>query len=174
MTDAPPPATEADLTARLGALGIHPVRHAHPPLFTVEQSQALRGALPGAHTKNLFLREKKGGHLLVCCLEDRAMRVKDVARAAGAKPPSFASEADLFAMLGVRPGSVTPFALINDSARLVRLILDAQMMRSEILNFHPLHNEATLAISSTDLMRFFASTGHDPLLLDFDALDQGA
>jgi Ala-tRNA(Pro) deacylase len=85
MTDAPPPATEADLTARLGALGIHPVRHAHPPLFTVEQSQALRGALPGAHTKNLFLREKKGGHLLVCCLEDRAMRVKDVARAAGAK-----------------------------------------------------------------------------------------
>jgi Ala-tRNA(Pro) deacylase len=166
-----PPATEETLAAHLGALGISAARHGHPPLHSVEQSRALRGTLPGAHTKNLFLKEKKGGFWLVCCLEDRAIRVKDVARAAGAKPPSFASADDLFARLGVRPGAVTPFALINDREVSVRLILDAQMMAHEILNFHPLHNEATLAISSDGLLRFLASTGHTPVMVDFDALD---
>lgn len=166
-------AVEADLTAMLADLGIRTLRHAHPPLHSVEDSQALRGDLPGAHTKNLFLKDKKGAFMLVSCLENRVVRVKDVARAAGAKPPSFAKPEDLWARLGVRPGAVTPFALINDSDHAVRLVLDKRMMAHEVVNFHPLHNEATLALSPADLMRFFAATGHDPLILDFDALEIG-
>lgn len=166
-------AAEADLTALLSRLGIEAVRHGHPPLFSVEESRDLRGDLPGAHTKNLFLRDKKGAFMLVSCLEDRAVRVKDVARAAGAKPPSFAKPADLWDRLGVRPGSVTPFALMNDRDHAVRLVLDQQMMAHDLVNFHPLHNEATLALPPADLMRFFAFTGHVPVLVDFDALDTG-
>ncbi|MFT4794698.1 MAG: Ala-tRNA(Pro) deacylase [Paracoccaceae bacterium] len=164
-------AAEADLMAMLARLGINALRHAHPPLHSVEDSQALRGDLPGAHTKNLFLKDKKGEFLLVSCLEGRAIRVKDVARAAGTKPPSFAKPEDLWNRLGVRPGAVTPFALINDVDQRVRLVLDRQMMAHDVVNFHPLHNEATLALTPADLMRFFAATGHDPLLLDFDALE---
>lgn len=164
-------ATEADLTAMLTRLGIDAARHAHPALHSVEESRALRGDMPGGHTKNLFLKDKKGAFLLVSCLEDRAIRVKDVARAAGARPPSFAKPEDLWDRLGVRPGSVTPFALINDRDHAVRLVLDQQLMAHDLVNFHPLHNEATLALTPADLLRFLAATGHDPVLVDFDALE---
>lgn len=172
-TTQPAKASEDDLYAFLETLGVRWTRHGHPPLFTVEESQALRGELPGGHCKNMFLKERKGGYWLAVCLEDRAIRIKHLEKAAGAKRLSFGDEAALWDLLGVRPGAVTPYALINDrEARAVRLILDRQMLEHEILNFHPLHNEATIAISTGDLMRFFAATGHEPVVVDFDALEE--
>lgn len=169
-----PVAAEAKLLARLDALGIVYARHAHPPLRTVEESRALRGTMPGAHCKNLFLREKKGGLWLAVCEEARAIRIRDLEKAVGAKNVSFGSAERLGEALGVLPGAVTPLSLVNDAERRVRLILDAQMMQAEVLNCHPLHNEATVAIATADLRRLFAETGHEPVEVDFDALEAAA
>lgn len=169
---ADPLEAETRLLATLDALGIPCVRHGHPPLHTVEESQALRGTLPGAHCKNLFLKERKGGFKLVVCGEARRIRIPDIARAAGIGRCSFGSAEALGEHLAVRPGAVTPMALINDPQHHVGLILDAQMMQAETLNCHPLHNEATIAIPTEGLRRFFAATGHAPLELDFDALER--
>jgi Ala-tRNA(Pro) deacylase len=163
--------TETDLYAFLETHGISWTRHTHPPLHTVEESRALRGEMPGGHCKNLFLKERKGGFWLAVCLEDREIRIKHLEKAVGARRLSFGNSDDLSDRLGVLPGAVTPFALINDPAGEVRLILDRQMLDHEILNYHPLHNEATIAMSSADLLRFFAATGHAPLIVDFDDLE---
>jgi Ala-tRNA(Pro) deacylase len=174
MTDAPEretAASEADLLALLDRIGVAYRRHVHPPLHTVEESRALRGELPGGHTKNLFLKDRKGGFWLATCLEDRRISVNDLSRVAEAKRMSFGSAEDLWRTIGVRPGAVTPFALMNDADGAVRLILDRRMLERDPLNFHPLHNEATLAVSPDGLMRFFAETGHAPLILDFDELE---
>ncbi|WP_339947107.1 prolyl-tRNA synthetase associated domain-containing protein [uncultured Albimonas sp.] len=169
-----PFAAEAALLARLDALGIGYVRHAHPALRTVEESRALRGTLPGAHCKNLFLKDKRTGFWLAVCEEDRAIRIPDLARALGAKRFSFGAPEDMGRLLGVRPGAVTSLGLINDTGGEMRLALDAQMMAAEALNVHPLHNEATVAIATADLRRFFAATGHAPVEVDFDALEAQA
>ncbi len=169
---ADPEAAEARLLARLDALGVAHVRHGHPPLRTVEESRALRGTMPGAHCKNLFLKDRKGGLWLAVCEEARAIRIRDLAKAVGAKGFSFASAQLLGEVLGVSPGAVTPLALVNDAERRVRLVLDAQMMEAEVLNCHPLHNEATVAVATRDLRRLFAQTGHEPVEVDFDALER--
>ena len=170
-----PVAAEAALLARLDALGISYVRHAHEALHTVEQSQALRGTMPGAHCKNLFLKERKGGFWLAVCTETRAIRIPDLARAVGAKGRfSFGSPVDMGRLLGLKPGAVTSLGLINDVGREIRLILDAQMMANEVLNVHPLHNEATIALKTADLRRLFQDTGHAPVEVDFDALEAQA
>ncbi len=174
MTDAPEretAASEDDLLALLDRLGVGYRRHAHPPLHTVEESRALRGEMPGGHTKNLFLKERSGGYWLATCLEDRRISVNDLSRAAGAKRMSFGSGEDLWRILGVRPGAVTPLALMNDSGGAARLILDRGMLAHDLINVHPLHNEATVALSPDGLLRFFAETGHEPLILDFDELE---
>lgn len=151
--------------------GLAWTRYDHPPLHTVEESRALRGEMPGGHCKNLFLKERKGGFWLAVCLEDREIRIRDLEKAVGAKRLSFGNAETLEEMLGVQPGAVTPFALMNDAAGAVRLVLDKQMLEWDVLNYHPLHNEATIAISTSDLLRFFAATGHEPLIVDFDALE---
>ncbi|MEM7523586.1 MAG: prolyl-tRNA synthetase associated domain-containing protein [Pseudomonadota bacterium] len=168
----PPPAVETALLAFLDGIGVAYDLHRHVPLFTVEDSKAATGHLPGAHTKNLFLKEKKGGLILVTCLEDRRIRIKDLEKAVGAKRLSFGS-ADLLAeVLGVIPGSVTPFALFNDrEERRVRMIVDQEMMSMTPLNFHPLHNEATIVVSPAGLSAFFAETGHAAEALDFAPLE---
>lgn len=168
------PAGEAELYALLRAHGIAYTHHAHPPFFTVADSRAHRGEHPGAHCKNMFLREKKGGLWLVTCLEHRQIRIRDLERAIGARGCSFGKAELLWDALGVTPGAVTPFAALNDRERRVRVVLDRQMMQAETLNAHPLHNEATTAVATGDLMRFFALTGHEPLLVDFDALEAQA
>lgn len=169
-------AAEARLSAFLSRIGVSVHRHAHPPLHTVEDSQAFRDALPdthdGAHTKNLFLKERKGGLWLVVCLEDRRIRIPDLSKALDARRFSFGPAELLWETLGVRPGAVSPFALINDiEAQNVRLALDAQMMQARAMNFHPLHNHATVAISNEDMTKFIAACGHAPTLVDFDALE---
>jgi Ala-tRNA(Pro) deacylase len=174
--DAPRPGhlDEAGLYALLDRLGIGYAHHTHPPLRTVADSQALRGALPGAHVKNMFLAGKKGGLWLVTCLEDRRIRIRDLEKAVGARNTSFGKPEALMEALGVLPGAVTPFALANDREHRVRFVLDAAIMEAALVNAHPLHNEATTAIATADLPRFLEATGHAALMLDFAPLEEAA
>ena len=165
--DAPPTSPEA-LLAFLADLGIEVAVHRHPPLFTVEDSKALRGDLPGGHCKNLFLKDKKGQVWLVVTLEDRRVDMKSLDKTIGAARLSFASADRLWAMLGVRPGAVTPMAAINDRDGAVRVVLDKAMLARDPLNYHPLVNDQTIAIRPDDLIAFLKATGHDPLILDLD------
>ncbi len=163
------PATPEALFRRLQALGIEVETHHHAAMFTVADSKGLRGDLPGAHCKSLFLRDKKKAMWLVVALEDRRLDLKILAGLIGAARLSFASADRLMQRLGVEPGSVTPFALINDMAdggARVGVVLDAEMMQAALVNYHPLTNKATTAIAPPDLLRFIADCGHHPLIVD--------
>jgi Ala-tRNA(Pro) deacylase len=156
-------ATADDLFAFLDRLGIKHASVRHAPLFTVEQSRALRGTIPGGHTKNLFLKDKKGALFLVVALEDDAIDLKGLHRLLDASGRfSFGSPELLRETLGVEPGSVTPFGAMNDGARRVQIVLDAAMMRHDLLNYHPLINTMTTSIARDDLLRFLEATGHPP------------
>ena len=168
------PATREELFARLDALGIAHTTREHPPAFTVEDARALRGAIPGAHTKNLFLKDKKGRLWLIVALEDTAVDLKTLHRRIGAARLSFGRAELLEEVLGVRPGSVTPFALINDPEGRVTVVLDEAMLAYGTLNFHPLENTATTSISREDFLRFLRDTGHEPLIVDVTRGDAGA
>jgi len=168
----PMPATPAMLFARLDELGIRHLTHTHPPVFTVAEAVALRGALPGGHTKNLFLKDKKGGLWLAVMLEERRTDLKQLADALGAPRFSFGGGELLYEVLGVRAGSVTPFALINDAAHQVTVVLDRGMLAHDPLNYHPLENDRTTAIAPDDLIRFIASCGHEPRILDLAPFDR--
>lgn len=157
------PASPEDLFAFLDRLGISHSTVAHPPLFTVEESQALRGKIPGGHTKNLFLRDKKGVLVLVVASEDATIDLKGLHRLLGASGRfSFGSADLLMQHLGVTPGSVTPFSAINDAERQVTVVLDRAMMEHAVLNYHPLTNTMTTAIARDDLVKFLEATGHPP------------
>ena len=157
------PETPAQLFAALDALGIKYSTVKHPPLFTVEQSRNLRGQIPGGHTKNLFLRDKKYAIYLVVTLEDAEIDLKGLHRQLGASGRfSFGSPDLMREVLGVEPGSVTPFGAINDTEGRVTVVLDAAMMEHETLNFHPLVNIMTTSIMRADLVKFLESTGHVP------------
>ena len=165
---------EAELYALFRQHGIGWTRHSQPPLHTVEENRALRGELPGAHVKNMFLKDRKGQLWLVTCLEDRQIRIRDQEKEIGAQKCSFAKPEVLWQAVGLRPGAVSPFGLINDPGHAVRVVLDRQMLNFDPINAHPLHNEATMAISVADFRRFLRITGHEPLLVDFDALEAKA
>ena len=157
------PATPSDLFTFLDRLGIAHPTVTHPALFTVEQSRALRGTIPGGHTKNLFLKDKKGTLFLVTALEHAVIELKSLHRLLGAGGRFSFGSADLLReTLGVEPGAVTPFAAINDTERRVRVVLDAAMMQHETLNYHPLVNTMTTSIARADLVRFLEQTGHPP------------
>jgi Ala-tRNA(Pro) deacylase len=156
-------ATPQDLFAELNRLGIAYRTIEHPPLFTVEQSRALRGQIPGGHTKNLFLKDKKGALFLVSALEDAAIELKSLHRLLGAGGRfSFGSAELLRETLGVEPGAVTPLAAMNDRPRRVSIVLDAELMGHEIVNCHPLVNTMTISMAAPDLLRFLEATGHSP------------
>jgi Ala-tRNA(Pro) deacylase len=160
------PATPADLFVILDRLDIPHTTITHPPLFTVEQSRALRGRIPGGHTKNLFLKDKKDALFLVVAVEDAAIELKTLHRLLGASGRfSFGSAELLGAVLGVIPGAVTPFAAMNDTAGRVTVVLDAAMMTHDILNYHPLDNTMTTTIARDDLVRFLVATGHQPRIM---------
>ena len=156
------PASRADLLAYLDRLGIATVTVDHPPLFTVEQSRALRGAIPGGHTKNLFLKDKKDAVFLVVAEEDAEIDMKRLHERIGSARLSFGRPELLADLLGVIPGAVTPFGVINDTTGRVAVILDEPLMRHEQLNFHPLDNSATTTIGRDDLWTFLKATGHEP------------
>jgi Ala-tRNA(Pro) deacylase len=157
------PASPEDLFAFLDRLGTVHSTVNHPALFTVEQSRTLRGQIPGGHTKNLFLRDKKGAFYLVVALEDAAIALKDLHRRLGASGRlSFGSAEAMGELLGVVPGSVTPFAAINDTTGQVTVILDRAMLDYDVLNFHPLVNTMTTSIARDGLIKFLSETGHEP------------
>jgi len=157
------PATPDQLFAALDSLGINHSTVKHPPLFTVEQSRNLRGQIPGGHTKNLFLRDKKYAIYLVVTQEDADIDLKGLHRRLGANGRFSFGSADLMReVLGVEPGSVTPFGVINDTEGRVSVVLDAAMMEHQTLNYHPLVNTMTTSIGRDDLVKFLESTGHIP------------
>lgn len=159
--------TQAELFALLERLEIHTQTVEHPALYTVEQSRALRGTIAGAHTKNLFIKDKKSRYFLVTCDEDAEIDLKTIHQAIGASGRvSFGSPDRLLEYLGVLPGSVTVFGLINDHGGAVTMVFDERLLASEIINAHPLTNEATTSIGRDDLLRFVRETGHEPLTLN--------
>jgi len=175
------PAGEETLFAFLEQTGIATSTHRHPPLFTVAEAKRLRGDLPGGHAKTLLVKDKKGAMALAVVQEDRRVDLKWFAERLGMKRLSFASAERLKAELGVTPGAVTPFALVNrrdpsSASTPLAVVLDAGLMREDPLNFHPLHNAATTTISSDDLLRFIAACGYEPRVLEFaaGACDSGA
>ena len=160
------PATPDELFASLDRLGI-----AHP---TVTPSAAvhgravagLRGTIPGGHTKNLFLKDKKDALFLVTALEDAAIELKSLHRRLGATGRfSFGSAELMLETLGVEPGAVTPFGAINDTAGRVTVVLDAALMEHAIINAHPLVNTMTTSIARDDLVKFLEATGHAPRIV---------
>ncbi|WP_018388167.1 prolyl-tRNA synthetase associated domain-containing protein [Ancylobacter sp. FA202] len=160
------PLSRDELLARLAELGIPTRTVEHPPLFTVEDSQALRGDIAGGHTKNLFLKDKKGNLFLVVVEEETRVDLKNLHVPLGAASKlSFGSAELLEEVLGVKPGAVTAFGPVNDTQGRVTVVLDAELMAHEAINCHPLVNTATTTLASADLVRFLRATGHEPLVL---------
>lgn len=160
------PATPDDLFALFDRLGIRAVTHRHEPAFTVEEGHRVWGAIPGLHCKNLFLKDGKGKLWLVVAPADRRVDLKALPAKIGAARLSFGSASLLVEVLGIEPGSVTPFAVINDSGQRVSVVLDSWMMTQELVNYHPLRNDMTTTLTPAELTRFFEHTGHALRLVD--------
>jgi Ala-tRNA(Pro) deacylase len=165
-----PFATRQSLLARLEALGLATKTYDHAPVFTVEESQSIKVDMPGGHTKNLFLKDKKGAFLLISARDQTQINLKALHRPLACGRLSFGKPERLLEMLGVTPGSVTGFALINDPQAKVRFILDQALMEMDPVNFHPLENTATTAIAPDDFLTFAKACGHTPQIFDFAKL----
>jgi Ala-tRNA(Pro) deacylase len=169
MTDTKPK-TRDELFAFLDELGIQHATKDHAPVFTVAESVSLRDEIPGGHTKNLFVKDKKDQFFLLTVEEHASVDLKTVHTLIGAASKvSFGKPEKLMEYLGVIPGSVTAFGAINDTGSNVTFVLDADLMKEEIVNCHPLSNDATTSIASADLIRFMEATGHKPLVLKVTA-----
>jgi Ala-tRNA(Pro) deacylase len=159
-----PEMREEALYERLRALGIAWKTYEHIPVFTVAEADAVHHSVPGGHTKNLFLKDKKGGLWLVVVRDRLRVDLNALAKQLGAPRFSFGSAELLISTLGIEPGSVTPFALVNDTAHKVQPILDDGMLALDPLNFHPMRNDRTTAIAPGDLLSFVRACGHDPII----------
>lgn len=159
------PATKSDLFALFDRLGIKTTTIEHIPVFTVEEAKKAHDGIAGGHCKNLFCKDEKGVLWLIVALEDSTIDLKAAKDRIGSKRLSFGRPELLLEVLGVEPGSVTPFSLINDTGGRVNVILDKTMMHHQLLNFHPLKNDATTSISASDLITFIKATGHEPRIV---------
>jgi Ala-tRNA(Pro) deacylase len=146
--------TQEELLAVLTQIGIEYTNHEHPAVYTVEEAALHHEGIDGVHSKNLFFKDKKKNLFLVVTLSDKPIKIKEVAKKIGAKSPSFGKPELLAEILGVIPGAVTPFAVINDEESRAKVILDKEMMENDLLNFHPLVNTATTTIAPDDLIKF--------------------
>ncbi len=162
------------LLARLDALGIEAVTHDHPAVFTVEESRDIKAQMPGGHTKNLFLTDKKGTLILLSAWAETVVPLKQLHKGLGCGRLSFGSGALLEAVLGVRPGSVTAFALLNDVQTRVRFYLDAALLAYPRVYFHPMENTASTGVAPEDVLAFARACGHAPEVLDLKALAEPA
>lgn len=165
-------ATRQDLMDFLASLGIETVTYNHAAVFTVAESRGIKTAMPGGHTKNLFLKDKKGALILIAALAETGIELKGLHRQLGCGRLSFGKPELLKEVLGVTPGSVTAFALINDQATgdtqpRVRFLIDAALIKHDPINFHPLENTATTAISPQGFLAFARACGHEPEIIDF-------
>lgn len=158
------------LFAYLDRLEIGHVTIEHEATFTVAEGQDLKAEMPGGHTKNLFMKDKDGTIILISACADSRLKLNQLHKLIGTRRLSFASAELMEEVLGVTPGSVTGFALMNDTDGRVRFILDAALEGFEDVNFHPMVNTATTRISMTDFKRFVAATGHDLTVIDFTEL----
>ncbi|MCB1538478.1 MAG: prolyl-tRNA synthetase associated domain-containing protein [Rhodospirillales bacterium] len=165
-TDALLPTPPQALMARLDAMGIPYVLHRHKPVFTCEESAFLKDVIPGLHVKNLFLRDKKGRMCLVVVPDELALDLKILAPVLGFDRFSFGSPERLWTHLGVRPGSVCPFAAINDTDGAVEVVLHRPVAEAPVISAHPMHNTMSLALSGPDVVRFLAAVNHPPRILD--------
>jgi Ala-tRNA(Pro) deacylase len=164
------PKTADDLFRFLDGLGIAHKTKYHQPVFTVAESVALRDEIPGGHTKNLFLKDKKDQYFLLTVEENATVDLKTVHQlVGGASKFSFGKPEKLMEYLGVIPGAVTAFGIINDMDRNVTIVLDEELMKNDIINCHPLSNDATTSIGRDDLIRFVEATGHKANILKVTA-----
>lgn len=160
------PATPDDLFCILGELGIEYHLYHHQPLYTVADGIEIERNIPGGHCRNLFVRDRKETMFLVTALNETLIDLKKLGTALNAGRLSFGSPERLMRTLGVKPGSVCPFAILNDRDHQVRIVLDAEMMKKPLVNYHPLLNTMTIGVTPADLMIFLRFTGHEPLVLD--------
>jgi Ala-tRNA(Pro) deacylase len=154
--------TQEDLLKILDDIGISYTNHEHPAVFTVEEAALHSDGIEGAHSKNLFFKDKKKNMFLVVTLADKPIKIKEVAKLIGGKNMSFAKPELLMEVLGMIPGAVTPFAAVNIGDREVKVVLDEELMENEWLNFHPLTNTATTTIAPEDLVKFLEHCGQAP------------
>lgn len=162
------PATRDDLFARLEAMGIRTTTTDHPAVFTVAESEELHRRIAGAHTKNLFLKDAKGALFLVVAEAHTNIDLKSLPKILGCGRLSFGKAELLMEVLGITPGAVTAFAVINDLAGRVSVVIDEHLMRQESINCHPLVNTATTSIARGDLLRFIRACGHEPRIAKLD------
>lgn len=167
------PATEKDLLNLFQDLGIEHTLYRHPPFFTVEDGRAHHAHMPGGHCKCLFLKDKKSQMILAAIHEDLTVDLKRLAEDLGLGRLSFCNEERMACVLGVTPGAVTPFALVNVKKGALKekesltVVVDRHLQDFDVIHFHPLHNEATVAISPADLLRFIHHCGFEPVIRDF-------
>lgn len=160
------PKTAQDLFSFLDGLGIKHSTTQHAPVFTVAESESLRDLIPGGHTKNLFVKDKKDQYFVLTVEENAAVDLKTVHKTIGAASKvSFGKPEKMLEYLGVIPGSVTVFGAINDTGQHVTFVLDSELMKHDLINGHPLSNDATTTIGRDDLVRFLEATRHTPLIL---------
>ena len=166
----PPAFDRARLLAWMAANGVDQTTHDHPAVFRVDEGLELKAAMPGAHTKNLFLKDKKGRLWLISARQDTVIDLKRAPKTIGSDKLSFGNEGLLYETLGLTPGSVTALGLINDVDRRVTFVLDKALWDADIVNFHPLTNTATTALAQGDFRRFLSLIGREPMVVDFGQL----
>ena len=172
MTEDKPtePAFDRDrLLDWLAANGVAQTTHHHPAVFRVEEGLELKASMPGAHTKNLFLKDKKGRLWLISARQDTVVDLKRAPKTIGSDRLSFGNEDLMWETLGVRPGSVTALGLINDVERRVSFVLDRRLWEAEVVNFHPLTNTATTGLTQAAFRRFLSEIGREALVIDLGA-----
>jgi Ala-tRNA(Pro) deacylase len=162
---------EALLYADLKALAIDYTVHEHAAVFTVEESRALDREMPGAHTKNLFLKDAGGVFWLVTVPAEARVDLKALPVAMGSKRVSFGKAQDMERLIGVTPGSVTPLAAINAVPKLIRIVIDAALASADQVNCHPLRNTATLGLAGGSLIAAIRHWGHDPVCVEVPVLE---
>ncbi len=160
------PISPTQLFAYFDELGIEHQTVEHPPMFTVEDGRDWHDKIPGTHCKNLFLKDKKGGIWLVVMPADKRADLNRLEKTLSAPRFSFGKPELLLEVLGITPGSVTPFALINDTEKRVMVVLDSDMLESERVNYHPLHNAASTVIRPSDLLKFMRALDCGPIIVD--------
>lgn len=160
----------ADLIRFFDAHGVDHATLDHPAVFRVGEGEDLKKGLPGAHTKNLFLKDAKARLWLVSAADRAVIDLKRLHTVIGSARLSFGSAELMAATLGVVPGSVTAFALVNDVDRQVTFVLDRTLAEAGHVNFHPLENTATTTVSQGGFRRFLAALGIAPLVVDFEAM----
>ena len=160
------PTQPQDLLDLLQSIDIEYELHEHEAVFTVEESSKINAEIPGTHCRNLYLRDKKKKNFLVVAANETDVDLKTLQDKLESGRFSFGSADRLWQYLGIRPGSVCPFTVINDKDHAVQIVLDGFMMKQERVNYHPLDNRMTIGISPDDLLKFLKHTGHEPIILD--------